>query len=718
MAIGAGPIRDFPSGRDYQEALQHTHLCFSHPDLKDAIPELDKLRQPRPISGNFASVFSLTNRTTGRRYAVKCFTRHVPDQETRYQAISRQLEALAPASLSQPWKMGFEYLPDAIQVGPGRFPVLKMEWVDGVTLSTWLDHHHRDSRSVDSVADRFAALATDLALHGIAHGDLQHGNLLVSQDGTLRLVDYDGMYVPALAGQGGTERGHRNYQSPTRGGDDFDSAVDRFSTWVIFLALKAVAADPGLWAQLHEPKGEYLLLTEDDFKNPSASPRFPALLSHPDRAVRDLADQVRYLAWQPLDSLPALMSPTTAPAAPPPPPHGQPSASSGALPGWMSHHLPPTASTPAAPPATPPSRFAGRRPGDTVAAVLMTVTAVSSLLSLAAGLVPYALPSASLTVLITWVARRSRDEVRLFRAYLRSLRQRRREISKPEKAAADLQRERLLLDAAEDRRKQQLPGQRQELLRQHQHNAATIERQKAQTLTDIDRRTAALDGELKAALNRATADERASFVQRELHRSRVADARLQGIGDKLKADLAACGIRSAADFTGIRLKNTTSGGYRNTTAVIVRSGGQEVNVKGIGEAKARALDAWRRQRAQAAESRCAVSLPPTQRRSIEADFNQQRMRLSDQRRATETEADRQLSLAAQRLQTAQAQLTADAEAAADQARRQREEFARRALRIQNAQSEYADLETAFTEARFIRRSLSHARYIRFALADR
>ncbi|MGW4382970.1 protein kinase domain-containing protein [Kitasatospora sp. NPDC004531] len=716
MAIGAGPSRDFPSGRDYQEALQHPHLCFNHPDLKDAVPELTKLRQPRPISGNFASVFSLTNHTTGRRYAVKCFTRHVPDQETRYQAISRQLEALAPASLSQPWKMGFEYLPDAIGVGRERFPVLKMEWVDGVTLSTWLDHNHRDSRSVDSVADRFAELATDLALHGIAHGDLQHGNLLVSQDGTLRLVDYDGMYVPALAGQGGTERGHRNYQSPTRGSDDFDSTVDRFSTWVIFLALKAVAADPGLWAELHEPMGEYLLLTEDDFKNPSASPRFPALLSHPDRAVRDLADQVRYLAWQPLDSLPALMSPNATPAAPP---HGRPTASTGGLPGWMSHHLPPpAAAAPTIPPATLPSRFGSRRSRDTVAAVLMTVMAVSSLLSLAVGLVPYAVPSASLAVLTTWATRRSRDEVRLLRTHLRSLRQLRREVSKPEKAAADLQRERQRLDAAENHRKQQLPGQRQELLRRHQRDASTIERQKTQTLTDIGRRTAALDGELKAALDRALANERAGFVQRELQRSRVADARLQGIGDKLKADLAAHGIRSAADFTGIRLKNTTSGGYRNTTAVIVRTGGQEVNVKGIGETKARTLDAWRRQRFQAAESRCTVTLPPAQRRSIEAGFNQQHMRLANQLRTAETEADRLLCQAVQHLQTAQAQLTADAEAAADQARRQREEFARRALRIKNAQSDYADLETAFTEARLIRRSLSHARYIRFALAGR
>jgi thiamine kinase-like enzyme len=32
---------------------------------------------------------------------------------------------------------------------------------------------------------------------GVAHGDLQHGNILVA-NGKPKLIDYDGMYVPAL----------------------------------------------------------------------------------------------------------------------------------------------------------------------------------------------------------------------------------------------------------------------------------------------------------------------------------------------------------------------------------------------------------------------------------------------------------------------------------------------------------------------------------------
>lgn len=336
------PQRPFPSGAAYAEALQHTQLCFQHPELKGAQPELTKLGLPRAISGAFASVLSLTSATSGRRYAVKCFTRYVPDQERRYEAISARLARLDQAELSQPWNLGFDYLPDAITVGQERYPVLKMEWIEAVTLSSWLDDNHADRFAVGRLADRFAALTSDLSQHEIAHGDLQHGNLLVAGDDTLRLVDYDGMYVPALSGLGGTERGHRNYQSPLRGNDDFGVALDRFSSWVIFMSLKAIATDPALWNRLHEPSGEFLLLTEEDFKSPGGSTGLQTLLAHPDQAVSGLADRVRSLAFQPLDLLPPLSDaiPRQRTAATTPtvrasvPPAATASGGAGGLPGW------------------------------------------------------------------------------------------------------------------------------------------------------------------------------------------------------------------------------------------------------------------------------------------------------------------------------------------------------------------------------------------------
>src|SRR5438093_695743 len=82
-------------------------------------------------------------------------------------------------------------------------------------------------------------LAAGLREAGMAHADLQHGNVLLipgSKDNALalRLVDYDGMYVPALADRPSGELGHPNYQHPLRVDQaGYNPGVDRFSHLVI-----------------------------------------------------------------------------------------------------------------------------------------------------------------------------------------------------------------------------------------------------------------------------------------------------------------------------------------------------------------------------------------------------------------------------------------------------------------------------------------------------
>ncbi len=280
--------RRFPTGANYVEALQNPTLCFEDPDLKNGTVQQSPVLGPKAISGNFASVFSVTA-PGGQRYALKCFTRDSSTLEARYQAISKQLSGLKQTKLSQPWPVSLEYLPRGVLVAGQWYPTLKMAWVEGTNLITWIDRNIRNTVAVLGIAERFAALTADLEKLGIAHGDLQHGNLLVAADGTLRLVDYDGMYVPAFKGQGATESGHRNYQSPKRTSSDFGPTMDRFSSWVIYLALVAIATDPSIWGQLHDDEGEFLILKEDDFQEPRSSMAWSLLLTHPDPALQALA---------------------------------------------------------------------------------------------------------------------------------------------------------------------------------------------------------------------------------------------------------------------------------------------------------------------------------------------------------------------------------------------------------------------------------------------
>ncbi|WP_405872294.1 hypothetical protein OHB11_20945 [Streptomyces zaomyceticus] len=333
--------RRFPTGANYVEALQNPTLCFEDPDLKSGSVQQSPVLGPKAISGNFASVFSITA-PGGQRHALKCFTRDSSTLEARYQAISKRLSGLKHAKLSQPWPVSLEYLPRGVLVAGQWYPALKMAWVEGTNLITWIDRNIRNAAAILGIAERFAALTADLEKLGIAHGDLQHGNLLVAADGTLRLVDYDGMYVPALKGQGTTESGHRNYQSPTRTSSDFGPTMDRFSSWVIYLALVSIATDPSIRDQLHDDEGEFLILKEDDFKEPESSMAWSLLLTHPDPALQALAAQTHGLLAPNAHAAPSLSAAVAAAPASVPAQRPAPAAApAGGPPAWLTGHIPP-----------------------------------------------------------------------------------------------------------------------------------------------------------------------------------------------------------------------------------------------------------------------------------------------------------------------------------------------------------------------------------------
>ena len=308
-------LQGLPTGFKYQEAVQHPEWCFSDPDLKSASFERMPMGLPKMISGNFASVFPMTS-AAGHKYAVKCFTRHESHQLERYKRISAQLGKLKPW-----WATDFQFVPEGIHVDGARYPILRMNWVQGLTLTRWVSDNVHKPAAVANLSRRFDELVRDLAASGMAHGDLQAGNLLVADDGRLHLVDYDGMYVPGLDGLPPDEVGHPDYQPPGRSQHDYGPAMDRFSAWLISLSLKILAAAPELWDQLNPAHDEYLLLNRNDLRDLSSSPRLSALCSHHDADVRRSAQIMRQILSLPVTAIPALAAPapngSRSPAAPP-----------------------------------------------------------------------------------------------------------------------------------------------------------------------------------------------------------------------------------------------------------------------------------------------------------------------------------------------------------------------------------------------------------------
>ena len=301
------PTLIYPTGGEYREALYNTRLCFKDPALIGGTVAMDQLGMPRPISGASASVFTIEG-VDGRQWAVKCFTRFVDHQETRYQRISEVLR-----TVKQPWRVEFEYLPNGVLSLGKWFPALKMEWIDATGLMSFIEKNLWDSVKLSDLATRFARMVQDLSALGIAHGDLQHGNLLVTSSGELKLIDYDGMFVPSLVQLGACEKGHINYQSPARTMNTWGPYLDNFSAWIIYASLVALTIDPTLWTLLHDQGDEALLFNHADFADQHNSRALLALTRSPTHELQDLGNVISQL-WTPdMRAIPAL-DPTAFPA--------------------------------------------------------------------------------------------------------------------------------------------------------------------------------------------------------------------------------------------------------------------------------------------------------------------------------------------------------------------------------------------------------------------
>jgi len=254
-----------------------------------------------------------------------------------------------------------------------------MDWIDGRTLNEYVDFLVTGSNAaaLTTLAGRWRELVALLQRSEFAHGDLQHGNVMVDQDGQLRLVDFDGVWIPQLAGQPPpTEYGHPNYQHPLH--HNWDRWLDTFSALVIYLSLVALSKDPALWLALYNSKN--LLFAKTDFFPPFKTETWKQLAALRDPQVDELARKLQDCCdplWVSNRSLEmTLEQPAAAPALPPvpadqrwweqrpapgagtpargTPPRGAPAPASPSRP-WPQAAPPPAPYAPPAPAAAPPS---------------------------------------------------------------------------------------------------------------------------------------------------------------------------------------------------------------------------------------------------------------------------------------------------------------------------------------------------------------------------
>ena len=356
----------WPGITEFSNAIQNPSRCFADPELSDgelAVYETGgRAGMPIVSAGNFASVYRISH--PGHSFAVRCFTRTVTNQHDRYGQLDAYLRSTQPPAFVE-----FEYLEQGILVAGYWYPIVKMEWVNGHPLDRYVQRNLDRPNSLQNVAARWRGLVSALRSLNIAHNDLQHGNVMVQEDRSLRLVDYDAMFLPQYLGQSSPENGHQHFQHPKKTSQNYDGRMDNFPALVIYLSLLALVADPSLWDQFYND--DNLLFRRVDYADPSNSHCFHALKGSQNETVRYMAayleqccshgvdnvpDLEVILNQQPGQPTPASSSPPAAtppyqPTAPPPPPPmtpvQTPQPASTAPPPY-----PPTAPSPP-PPASP-----------------------------------------------------------------------------------------------------------------------------------------------------------------------------------------------------------------------------------------------------------------------------------------------------------------------------------------------------------------------------
>ncbi len=625
----------WPSPSDFQEAIQNPASCFADPELRNASPVLDLLGLPRPISGSFASVYQVN--CNGRMYAVRCLLRDYPDIEKRYTAISDHLRHHRLQCM-----VNFLFIQQGMRVRGNWYPILKMEWADGESLNTYCQRNLNSPQTILALARKFLKLAADLRQASIAHGDLQHGNILVS-NGELRLVDYDGMYVPALNGMLSNELGQRNYQHPNRTEKDFGLYLDNFSEWIIFASLVALGTKVKLPLGVNIGS-DNLLFRKEDFDDPGSSLLLNALEQSSDSAIQLLsASLVSFIYTSDLSRIPQLEESAAYFS-----PIGLDSAGHNQLPSWLEGAVGGFATNVDGVGVLAPSEVGSSWVFDhievqptvhlsgscTVERYLIfgtSIVAVCLLAVIAIGALVSTFAVSIIGFVFLWITFCSVALVLIWRYW--------KIPEVKEKYALTSQRDSLRKEKVNtaaglqqlfNEKRNLLESQKQRVLEltDKQHESPKLEilelnkvaHELQQTLADVALQTKNLNQACTDEVQNALKDIQRQQIAQKLLLYDIGNAKINGIGRVMKSRLLSEGIQTAADISDIFISNYQSGGYFGEIAYIVVPGRGKINVDGIGPTKARAILAWRRDVESAIQGSLSQTLPRSQEMAIKSKY--------------------------------------------------------------------------------------------------
>jgi hypothetical protein len=680
----------FPQPSEYDDAIQNPGTAFTDAELQRGVNDGPlRFGMPGPVaSGNFAVVYRF--RCGSKRYAVKCFTRQPPkDQAQRFSSIHDHLLASRLSCTTE-----FQFLPSGIRVRGTLYPILKMEWLDAPTLLDFVPRNIQNREIFRQLSDSFLSVCAELRTKQIAHGDLQHGNLLVLGN-RIKIIDYDGMCVPGTVGLPSEEDGLPHYQHPQRRGGNLSPHFDYFPSLVIWTSLHALSIDPGLWGR-HVRDDERLLFKKDDFLNPQSSAVFRELLSYNDErltkavtALRDACEasdlsrvpllndvvhSVTFMSdpewWR--ESQPVGASKVPAEAIAP---------SKHDKPDWMQPSLP----------APLPERFGYSIIWDRIFAYTYVATVAVAWISVFMGIISVDTMIASVATLggflgirmgvsfteSSVVKQKHRCAIRLKQArseladYEAKIKKWKSDqeliIEKESRPVKDQETKLVYLQTQARQRQAECDAQLQRLLQGISTERQQIDSRERDALQAINQEMRKLESahlerlrQLKSNILKAETDTTAQMDGLRRENEAKKEAQLKKIRDeKVRAelmrvpiritsvesltasnvrDLQNIGIHCAGDFIDSYSTTNYNTGY--TVYLMVKADGSHIKVPGIGEKRANALLQWRREQVQHALRRSPTSLPQFMIDAIERETESQRQDVTRKATAEKTETTR------------------------------------------------------------------------------
>ena len=258
---------NYPLISEYIESIMSAEDNFDK--LNNLRPVLDTDGLPIMSSGNFAVVFKMKDVQSGKYYAIKCFLKEQEGREENYRLIEEELEKITSPYLISIQYITKELFVDTNQTSETEFPVLLMDWIEGKPLDIYLQEILSNQYQLNNLVYQFSKLSLWLVTQPFAHGDLKPDNILVQEDASLILIDYDGMYVPSMKGNKASELGSPDFRHPLRTESIFNERIDDFSLVSILLSLKAISLNKNLLNQYGAK--DRLLFSEIDYRDISNS---------------------------------------------------------------------------------------------------------------------------------------------------------------------------------------------------------------------------------------------------------------------------------------------------------------------------------------------------------------------------------------------------------------------------------------------------------------